>query len=130
MLRVIPGRRSQTEVAEGPVAVIDVGSNSIRLVVYERLSRAPAVLHNEKVSCGLGRRLARTGRLDPAGVACAYANLPRFIALCRGLRVGHLEMFATAAVREAADGLDFAAEVSRRLGIELRILPGQEEARL
>jgi exopolyphosphatase/guanosine-5'-triphosphate,3'-diphosphate pyrophosphatase len=130
MLRAVSNKRSATAVAEGPVAVVDVGSNSIRLVVYEQLSRAPSVIHNEKVTCGLGRRLARTGRLDPVGVACALANLPRFLALCRGLDVARLEMFATAAVREAADGPDFAAEVGKRLGIELRILTGDEEARL
>jgi len=130
MLRAVPSRRSAAATGEGPVAVIDVGSNSIRLVVYERLSRAPAVLHNEKVTCGLGRRLARTGRLDPAGVACALANLPRFLALCRGLDVACLEMFATAAVREAADGGDFAAEVGKRLGVDLRVLSADQEARL
>ena len=128
MLRAVSNRRSAA--AEGPIAVVDVGSNSIRLVVYERLSRAPSVIHNEKITCALGRRLARTGRLDPVGVACALANLPRFLALCRGLDVARVEMFATAAVREAADGPDFAAEVGKRLGQELRVLSGEEEARL
>ena len=130
MLRPVSNRGSDAVTAKGPVAVIDVGSNSIRLVVYERMSRAPAVLHNEKVTCALGRRLARTGRLDPAGVACAYANLPRFLTLCRGLNVGHLEIFATAAVREAADGPEFAAEIGKNLGVALRVLSGEEEARL
>lgn len=130
MLRPVSKRGSEAAAAKGPVAVIDVGSNSIRLVVYERISRAPAVIHNEKVTCALGRRLARTGRLDPAGVACAYANLPRFLALCRGLNVGHLELFATAAVREAADGPEFAAEIGKNLGVPLRVLSGEEEARL
>lgn len=74
--------------------------------------------------------MARTGRLDSAGVACAYANLPRFLALCRGLNVGHLEIFATAAVREAADGPEFAAEIGKNLGVPLRVLSGEEEARL
>lgn len=130
MLRPVSNRGSEAAATKGPVAVIDVGSNSIRLVVYERISRAPAVLHNEKVTCALGRRLARTGRLNSAGVACAYANLPRFLALCRGLNVGHLEIFATAAVREAADGPEFAAEIGKNLGVPLRVLSGEEEARL
>jgi exopolyphosphatase/guanosine-5'-triphosphate,3'-diphosphate pyrophosphatase len=128
MPRAVSSDRSA--VAEGPVAIIDVGSNSIRLVVYERLCRAPAVIHNEKVTCALGRRLARTGRLDPAGVACALANLPRFLALCRGLGAARVEMFATAAVREAADGADFAQEVRNRLDVDLHVLSGEEEARL
>jgi len=130
MLRRVPERRVQTAVAEGPVAVIDVGSNSIRLVVYERLSRAPAVLHNEKVSCGLGRSLFGTGRLDRGGVACAFANLPRFLALCSGMGVSQLNVVATAAVREASDGRAFAEEIAKRCGIRMQVLSGDEEARL
>jgi exopolyphosphatase/guanosine-5'-triphosphate,3'-diphosphate pyrophosphatase len=130
MLRPVSDRRSESAIAEGPVAVIDVGSNSIRLVVYERLSRAPSTVHNEKVTCGLGRSLAGTGRLDPDGVACALANLPRFLALCRGMGVARLDVLATAAVREAVDGGDFAADLGRKLGVPVRVLSGAEEARL
>lgn len=130
MLRTVPRRRSDAALAEGPVAVIDVGSNSIRLVVYERLSRAPATVHNEKVTCGLGRSLAGTGRLDPKGIACAFANLPRFVALCRGMNVARLDVLATAAVREAADGAEFAATLSENLAVPVRVLSGAEEARL
>lgn len=130
MLRPVTERRSDSALAEGPVAVIDVGSNSIRLVVFERLSRAPATVHNEKVTCGLGRSLAGTGRLDPKGIACALANLPRFVALCRGMGVARLDVLATAAVRDAADGPEFAAALSRDLGVPVRVLSGEEEARL
>jgi exopolyphosphatase / guanosine-5'-triphosphate,3'-diphosphate pyrophosphatase len=130
MLRPATDQRTEPAIAEGPVAVIDVGSNSIRLVVYERLARATATVHNEKVTCGLGRTLASTGRLDPKGIACAFANLPRFVALCRGMNVARLDMLATAAVRDAADGPEFAATLSRNLGVPLRVLSGEEEARL
>lgn len=130
MLRPVPDRRSDSAFAEGPVAVIDVGSNSIRLVVYERLSRSAAPVHNEKVACGLGRSLAGTGRLDPEGIACAFANLPRFVALCRGMAVAQLDILATAAVRDAADGAEFARTLSQNLGVPVRVLSGDEEARL
>ncbi len=118
------------EVTEGRVAVIDLGSNSIRLVVYERASRSPVPIFNEKVLCGLGRRLDRDGRLDPEGVRMALANLPRFVALSAEMEVARLDVLGTAAVRDAEDGPAFVAEVERRCGVKVRVLSGAEEARL
>jgi exopolyphosphatase/guanosine-5'-triphosphate,3'-diphosphate pyrophosphatase len=112
------------------IAVIDIGSNSLRLVVFERLNGTLLPLLNEKVMCGLGRGIARTGRLDRDGVELAYANLQRFVALARALKVDHLMAIATAAVREASDGHEFAAEIERQCGIPVRIVDGAEEARL
>jgi exopolyphosphatase/guanosine-5'-triphosphate,3'-diphosphate pyrophosphatase len=112
------------------IAVIDIGSNSLRLVVFERLNATLLPLLNEKVMCGLGRGIARTGRLNRDGVELAYANLQRFVALARALKVDHLMAIATAAVREASDGHEFAAEIERQCGIPVRIVDGAEEARL
>jgi exopolyphosphatase/guanosine-5'-triphosphate,3'-diphosphate pyrophosphatase len=114
----------------GRIAVVDVGSNSLRLVVFERLGASLVVLLNEKVMSALGRGIAVTGRLDPAGVDLAFANLQRFVALARALAVDHLAIIATAAVREASDGRAFAAEVERQCGVPVRIVDGDEEARL
>jgi exopolyphosphatase/guanosine-5'-triphosphate,3'-diphosphate pyrophosphatase len=114
----------------GRIAVVDVGSNSLRLVVFERLGAALMPLLNEKVMCGLARGIARTGRLNRDGVQLAYANVQRFVALARALQVDHLAVIATAAVREAKDGAKFAAELERRNGIEVRVIDGTEEARL
>lgn len=111
------------------IAVIDIGSNSLRLVVFERLNATLLPLLNEKVMCGLGRGIARTGRLNRDGVELAYANLQRFVALARALEVDHLMAIATAAVREASDGHEFAAEIERQC-IPVRIVDGAEEARL
>src|SRR5665213_3804228 len=119
-----------TTVSFDRIAVIDIGSNSLRLVVFERLGAALMPLLNEKVMCGLGRGIARTGRLNRDGVELAYANVQRFVALARALRVDHLAVIATAAVREARDGAKFAAELERRNGIEVRVIDGAEEARL
>src|SRR4030081_3844885 len=94
---------------DGRVAVIDVGSNSLRLAVFERLGAILLPLLNEKVMCALGRGIAVTGRLNPAGVEVDFANLPLFVALARALAVDHLAIIATAAVRDASDGRDFAA---------------------
>ncbi len=110
--------------------VIDIGSNSIRLVVYQGPKRAPTPFFNEKVLCGLGRSLPATGCLDAEGVALALQNLPRFAALARGMGVTKLHVVATAAVREAKDSDDFAAMIKKRCGVEMRVLSGDEEARL
>ncbi|MGB8274359.1 MAG: Ppx/GppA family phosphatase [Alphaproteobacteria bacterium] len=112
------------------MAVIDIGSNSIRLVVFDHLARSPIAVHNEKVSCGLGRSLAGTGRLDADGVACALENLPRFVALCEAMEVARIDALATAAVREAMDGAAFVAEVERHCGLKVRVLFAEEEAKL
>src|ERR1700724_4271812 len=98
----------------GRVGVVDVGSNSLRLVVFERLGASLVPLLNEKVMCALGRGIARTGRLNPDGVELAFANLQRFVALARALSVDHLAIIATAAVRDASDGRAFAAEIEER----------------
>jgi len=112
------------------VGVIDIGSNSIRLVVFEGHPRAPYPVFNEKVLCGLGRSLDATGRLDPGGVALALQNLPRFMVLSEELAVASIQAFATAAVRDAKDGADFAREVERRCGLPVAVLSGDDEARL
>src|SRR3546814_703821 len=95
------------------VAVVDIGSNSIRLVVFDGLKRAPVMVFNEKVLCGLGRGLAASGRLSPEGVALAVPNLVRFTALARAMGVGRIDLIATAAVREASDGVAFRETVER-----------------
>jgi exopolyphosphatase / guanosine-5'-triphosphate,3'-diphosphate pyrophosphatase len=114
----------------GRIAVIDLGSNSLRLVVYERLNAALFPLFNEKVMCGLGRGIASTGRLNRDGMALALVNLRRFVAFARAIGVEHLAILATAAVRDASDGRAFAAEVERQCRVPVRILDGAEEARL
>ncbi|HML11463.1 MAG TPA: Ppx/GppA family phosphatase [Stellaceae bacterium] len=112
------------------IAVIDIGSNSLRLVVFERLGATLLPLLNEKVMCGLGRGIARTGRLNREGIELARDNIQRFVALARALDAGHLMGIATAAVREASDGEEFAADIERRCGLPVRIVNGSEEAQL
>jgi len=114
----------------GCVAVVDIGSNSLRLVVYDGVRRSPRTLFNEKVMCGLGRSIETTGRLDPAGVELARANLARFVALARGISVKRLDVLATAAVRDASDGRAFVAEIEKRHHLKVKVLTGAEEGRL
>jgi exopolyphosphatase/guanosine-5'-triphosphate,3'-diphosphate pyrophosphatase len=112
------------------IGVIDLGSNSLRLVVFERLGAALFPLVNEKVMCGLGRGMASTGRLNTDGVALALVNLRRFVEFARAIGVDHLAVLATAAVRDASDGKAFAAEVERQCRVPVRIIDGAEEAHL
>ena len=116
--------------APGRIAVVDLGSNSLRLVVFEQLGTTLIASLNEKIMCALGRGLARTGRLNPDGTELALSNLQRFVDLAGALSVDHLAILATAAVRDASDGPAFAAQVERRCGVKVRILAGTEEARL
>jgi exopolyphosphatase / guanosine-5'-triphosphate,3'-diphosphate pyrophosphatase len=125
------GSRRKGSIARGGcVAVVDIGSNSLRLVVYDGIRRAPRNLLNEKVMCGLGRSLEETGRLDPDGVLLAHANLQRFIALARSIGVVRLDVLATAAVRDASDGRGFVAEIEKRHRLKVKVLAGAEEGRL
>ena len=113
-----------------PVAVVDIGSNSIRLVVYEGAQRAPTPVFNEKILGGLARGLDKSGQLSDKGVDLALASLARFRALTEAMGVERVDVVATAAVREAKNGAAFVAEVETRCGFEVRVLSGEEEARL
>jgi exopolyphosphatase / guanosine-5'-triphosphate,3'-diphosphate pyrophosphatase len=114
----------------GRIAVIDLGSNSLRLVVFDRLGDALFPLLNERVLCGLGRGIASTGRLNAEGKALALVNLRRFVALASAVGVEHLAVLATAAVRDASDGRSFAAQVELQCRVPVKIIDGGEEARL
>lgn len=121
-------RRKTTR--SGRYGVVDIGSNSIRLVVFDRLARSALPVFNEKVLCGLGRELERTGRIGDDAAKMALANLARFAALARGFGVSTLDLVGTAAVRDATNGPEFAQAVHRQTGLKIRTLGGGEEARI
>ena len=111
------------------IGVMDVGSNSVRLVVYDVRGRAMQPRFNEKVLAGLGRGLNASGKLHADGVEMAVAALSRFASITRAQKVEALFPFATAAVREASDGKDFVERVKKETGVVLRVLSGDDEAR-
>ncbi len=111
-----------------PVAIVDIGSNSVRMVIYDGLRRAPAPIFNEKLLCGLGRGVAVTGRLDDDGVDRALRALGRFRALCRQIGVKDIHAVATAATREAKNGAAFVARATDALGSKISVLSGRKEA--
>lgn len=111
-----------------PVSIIDIGSNSIRLVIYEGIARSPTVLFNEKMLAGLGRGIVSTGRLDPDAMLRAMEEFRRFRALSEQAGAEQLYVIATAAAREAVNGPEFIKRAEDILGVDIRVLTGKEEA--
>lgn len=115
---------------QGRIGIIDIGSNSIRFVVYDKLKRAPSAIYNEKVMCQLGKGLAKSGKLHPEGVKMAREAIARYVALAKNMEVTELDVIATAAVRDASDGQAFADEMEKKHGLHIDIISGTREARL
>jgi exopolyphosphatase/guanosine-5'-triphosphate,3'-diphosphate pyrophosphatase len=109
-----------------PIAIVDIGSNSVRLVVYAGAPRTPSVVFNEKVLAGLGEGLAETGELSPRSWERAMAALKRFALLIAQMKVPKTRVLATAAVRDASNGDAFLEEV-RALGFTPTVISGREE---
>jgi exopolyphosphatase/guanosine-5'-triphosphate,3'-diphosphate pyrophosphatase len=114
----------------GPVAVVDIGSNSIRLLVYEAAVRSPTPLFNEKVLCGLGRKMASTGRLGDRAMERALASLRRFKALATQIGARQFFAVATEAVRRASNGVEFIRRAEAACDSRIRVIDGEEEAQL
>src|ERR1700723_1215719 len=113
-----------------PIAVIDIGSNSVRLVVYEGVTRSPTELFNEKALCGLGREGQTTGPLAAAPVQHALATLKRFRPLCQTMGVKQTLAVATAACRDAKNGPAFIKLAEATIGTDIEVLSGTREADL
>jgi len=125
----MPESLPATALASADAAVIDIGSNSVRLVLYRLEGRAIWTVFNEKVLAGLGRDLPQTGRLSEEGLAMALPALRRFAAVIEGVRPQHVFVAATAAVREAEDGVTFCERVAAETGFHIQVLSGEDEAR-
>jgi exopolyphosphatase/guanosine-5'-triphosphate,3'-diphosphate pyrophosphatase len=110
-------------------AIIDIGSNSVRLMVYDQLGRAPMPRFNEKSLCRLAEGLAQTGEIAPDGFRRTVEAVRRFRAIADAMGVSRLDVTATEAIRRAANGSALAARISAETGLAVRILSGAEEAR-
>lgn len=113
-----------------PVAIVDLGSNSVRLVAYESHARALTPIFNEKVLCGLGKGVATTGLLAQDAMDKALAALRNFRALCRNMEIVDIHVIATAATRDAKNGAGFLEAASEAIGSEVTLIGGRREAEL
>ncbi len=113
-----------------PVAVIDIGSYTIRLVVYEGEYRSPAAIYNEKNACRLGQGLAQTGKLQKNSIEQSLNVLKRFKILIDNMSIKHIYVIATAAAREASNGADFIVQAEQILQLKINVLTGRDEAKL
>jgi exopolyphosphatase / guanosine-5'-triphosphate,3'-diphosphate pyrophosphatase len=112
-----------------PYAIVDIGSNSVRLVVYDQLGRAPLPRFNEKSLCRLGEGLAQTGAINADGFRRTVEAMRRFRAIADAMGVAKLDVTGTEAIRRASNGPALAAAIAAESGLKVRILSGAEEAR-
>ena len=113
--------------ADPRTAIIDIGSNSIRLVVYQGPARLPAILFNEKVLAGLGKGLAADGTITPDAMLLAQTALARFARLASEMEATQIRTVATAAVRDATNGAELIAH-AHAVGLSVELLSGEQEA--
>lgn len=112
-----------------PIAIIDIGSNSVRLVVFEAPYIGERPIFNEKVQCSLGEDLDKTGRLSEAAKQRTKQTLTGFLSLCSAMNIGTIIPIATAALRDAEDGREFIAAIKAQMGLDITIISGEDEAR-
>ncbi|MZR30341.1 Ppx/GppA family phosphatase [Sneathiella litorea] len=117
------------KLSDRSTAVIDIGSNSVRLVVFDGPQRVPLPKFNEKVLCGLGKELGTTGRLGDKAMADALSALRRYAALVHHMGIERVMVAATAAVREAENGSEFVSAIEQECDLNVQVLSGRQEAR-
>jgi exopolyphosphatase / guanosine-5'-triphosphate,3'-diphosphate pyrophosphatase len=112
-----------------PYAIVDIGSNSVRMVVYDQLGRAPLPRYTERSLCRLGDGLAQTGAISAESFRRTVEAVRRFRAIADAMKVSRIDVTATEAIRRALNGPDLAAAITAASGLEVRILTGAEEAK-
>jgi exopolyphosphatase / guanosine-5'-triphosphate,3'-diphosphate pyrophosphatase len=115
-------------VDRAPYGIVDIGSNSVRLVVYDQLGRAPLPRFNEKSLCRLGEGLAQTGMISGDGFRRTVEAVRRFRAIADAMGVTRLDATATEAIRRAGNGKSLVEAIHAEAGVKVRILTGAEEA--
>jgi len=113
------------------LGAIDIGSNSVRLMVVEVLrGGAYRILDEEREPTRLGRSVSSLGRLDDDSIDRTVQALRTFKQIAAGYQVSALRTIATCAVREARNGPEFCRRVREEVGLEVEVIPGDREARL
>ena len=126
-LKLNPERAKRVD--RRPYAIVDIGSNSIRLLVYDQLGRAPLPRFNEKSLARLAEGLAKTGAIAPDNFRRAVEAVRRFRAIADAMGVARIDAVATEAIRRASNGPKLAQAIEGESGLKVRILSGAEEAR-
>jgi exopolyphosphatase/guanosine-5'-triphosphate,3'-diphosphate pyrophosphatase len=111
-------------------AIIDIGSNSIRMVIYDEIARFPRIVIDEKAECHLAEGLAMNGVFKKENLEKAYENIRRFAALLDISKIDERYIIATSACREATDAKEFIREVEKILNAKVSVISGEEEALL
>lgn len=111
-------------------AVLDIGSNSVRFVVFSSITRTPDIVFNEKVLCGLARGVGATGAMEQEAMNEAVIALKRFAVLSKQMKIANIYAFATSAVRDTTNGDAFIKKVKSETGFDVDVIKGTEEARL
>ena len=124
------GTRKVEKKNRNPIAIIDIGSNSVRLVIYDGAKRAPFPVFNEKLICGLGRDLDKRNAMSDVSMELAIGCLRRFVSLVDSMGISNVRAVATAAVREAVNGVEFIERVNHECGLGVDVLSGEQEAEL
>jgi exopolyphosphatase/guanosine-5'-triphosphate,3'-diphosphate pyrophosphatase len=112
------------------VAVVDVGSNSVRLLVSDVIDDHPTFVHTDKVMARLGQSLGHEGRIDDRKIGEVAGIVSRFVDDARRFGAREIRAIATSATREAANGDELAEHVLAASGVQLEVIDGDEEARL
>jgi len=113
------------------IAAVDVGSNSVRLVVAEVLaSGGYRVLDEERENTRLAGAMTQTGRLDPKAADATVNVLRNFLSIAAGYGTGQIRAIGTSALRDAEDGPQFCDRVRKQLRLSIEVISANEEARL
>ena len=110
--------------------IVDIGSNTVRLVVFDGPSRSPRYFYNEKVNCGLGVGLRQTKFLNNKGKQKAYKAIQRFCAVLKTMSIVEIYFVATSAIRDAKNGSEFIESLEKKFNIKIHVISGKEEGLL
>ena len=120
--------KQNLKLKQAKLAVIDIGSNSIRMLIYDDFSSSRVPFFNEKAVCELGKNLDKSRKLHKAGAVYALKVLKRFSEILNVSKITNLKIIATAVLREAMDAKPFVEEVEKLFKKKIEILSGYEEA--
>ena len=112
------------------IAIIDIGSNSVRLVIYPDSGKYPYPLFNERINCRLGEKIHKTNNLSVNSISRTLKALQRFSIIIENMEVKHVIPVATAAVRNAKNNKEFILPAEKILSSKIRILTKNQEAEL